>query len=151
MLICTLCKHSQCLSFHLYSFLTLVLTFNCWICFEFLLGTNKVLWIQFNWTVSSVYTFPDIDYGLDYFLSSLGSVRQCQTQQPAEVSLHVAKLLIAAAAAGAGLFSWLQHFQDLGVFVWPSTKACGLVARQARSTAACVYRQARGMTGAPVG
>lgn len=51
----------------------------------------------------------------------------------------------------SSLFSRQQHSQDLGFFVWSSTKGFGLLARRAHSTAAYVYRQVRGMTGAPVG
>lgn len=36
-------------------------------------------------------------------------------------------------------------------FVWSSTKGFGLLVRRAHTPAACMYRQARGMTGAPVG
>lgn len=49
------------------------------------------------------------------------------------------------------LLSRQQHSQDFSSFVWSSTKGFGWLARRAHSTAALMYRQARGMTAAPVG
>lgn len=51
----------------------------------------------------------------------------------------------------AALFSRQLQLQDFSFFVWSSTKGFGLLARRSHSSAACMYRQVRRMTGALVG
>lgn len=51
----------------------------------------------------------------------------------------------------AALFSRQLQPQDFSFFVWSSTKGFGLLARRSHSSAVCMYRQVRRMTGALVG
>lgn len=67
------------------------------------------------------------------------------------VSCEIRVILFLLFHAAAALFSRQLQPQDFSFFVWSSTKGSGLLARRSHSSAACMYRQVRRMTGALVG